>query len=350
MTEAGYAYIYTLPYWIFTDDTELWRGNQVEYNDYIYAIYPPHRNSDYPFLNTPTKIHFEQIPGLKTNENITVEPFNILLPDMGDPQKRLIIWPGGIDKLDPIKIPKDSVRIDILPKSKNKFQPDEAKRFLNNLMQLVRWKTKQWWITRSSYALSSSGAFPIVINTQRLPIKTTIRLLPVISTCGLFGDEAILTESLWIECSTQACLDDVNVPVYDFLLLEAKYFLGVKDIRQTILEASSAVDICKEITFQRLWCAKHPGKLYDESKRFDLLRNMNYPKHLDFKFQNHFHRSYKQEHPHEWTEIKNLYDTRNNIAHGGHNEYGAPPVVVDYDVCRKFVLAADHCVSWLLNL
>ena len=350
MTAAGYAYVYTVPYWIFTEDTEKWNGIKVDDKNYLYLVYPPHRHSPYPFLNTPTKMNLEQIPGLRILGNITAEPFNILLPVMGKPLKRNIIWPGGIDKLDPCSIPKDSVRIDMLSKSGYTFEPKDANRFLNNLMQLVRWKTKQWWITRSSYALSKSGAFPIAIDTHHLPVKETIRPLPVITTSGLFGDELNLTEALWEECISHTCLDQEPIPVYELLLLEARYFVGVNEIRQSILEASSAVDFCREITFERLWCAKYPGKIFDDKRRNDLLRNWDYPRHLDVLFNKHFGRSYKLERPQHWSYINCLSKSRNNVAHGKPSEYGDPPVTVDNKLCRQFITASEDCVKWLMSI
>jgi hypothetical protein len=147
VTEAGYAYIYTLPYWIFTeDDDEKWQGFNIDYKNYIYKIYPPHRQGRLPFLNTPTEIHTKQIPGLRSAENITLDPSFILVPIIGDPLTKAIIWPDGKNQSDLLSLPKDSIRIDILPKTEQAYQPDEANRFLKNLMELVRWKTKQWWI------------------------------------------------------------------------------------------------------------------------------------------------------------------------------------------------------------
>jgi hypothetical protein len=134
------------------------------------------------------------------------------------------------------------------------------------------------------------------------------------------------------------------------LLLEARFFIASGAIRQSTLEASSAVDICKEITFQRLWCENNPGKRYDEGRRGKLLRNWDYPRHLDIKFKNHFGKSYKKEHYQEWSTINNLYEARNNIAHGGPNQYGSPAVAVDEKVCRSFIMASEHCVRWLLNI
>lgn len=350
MSKVGYTYIYTLPYWIFTEDDDKWEVIGIDYNNYVYRVYRPYRHDKLPFLNTPTEIHTKQIPGFESAQNTTFDPSFYGLPTIGDPLKKQLIYPGHENKLDPKLLPKDSIRIDVLPKTGEMFQPVEADRFINNLMELVRWKTKQWWITRSSHGICRVGAFPFPIDRNSVPVKDKVRPFKPFTAIPLYGDEANLSDSIWKECLASACLDNEQVPVYEMLLLEARYFLASGDIRQATLEASSAVDICKEIIFQRLWCANNPGKSYGDSKRNKLLRNWDYPRHLDVKFSNHFRRSYRQENPQEWSEINYLYEARNNIAHGGPNQYGQPPVVVNEKVCRGFVMASTHCMGWLLEL
>jgi len=115
--KAGYTYIYTLPYWVFTEDDEGWEGITVDYQNYIYRVYPPYRHDKLPFLNTPTVIHTKQIPGFRSVDNITFDPSFFGLPTIGDPLKKQLIYPAQENKLDPQLIPKDSVRIDILPKT-----------------------------------------------------------------------------------------------------------------------------------------------------------------------------------------------------------------------------------------
>jgi hypothetical protein len=197
MTKSGYAYIYTLPFWIFTEDNGQWLGYSVEYQNIIYRVYPPHRHGRSPFLNTPTVIHSSQIPGLTAADNITFDPSVITLPTIGQPLKVQLIWSSDASKLDSKLIPKDSIRIDILPKTGELFQSVEADRFLKHLMEQVRWKTKQWWITRSNQALSRKGAFPFPINQDSIPISEEIRPFSPITCYTIFGDEKNLNESIW---------------------------------------------------------------------------------------------------------------------------------------------------------
>jgi len=133
------------------------------------------------------------------------------------------------------------------------FQPVEADRYISKLMKLVRWKTNQWWITRSSQGICRVGAFPFPIDKHGAPVRDEVRPLKPFTAIPLYGDEVNVSNSIWNDCLAGACLDIEQVPVYEMLLLEARYFLASDNIRQSTLETSSAVDICKEIVFKKLW-------------------------------------------------------------------------------------------------
>ena len=158
-----------------------------------------------------------------------------------------------------------------------------------------------------------------------------------------------LDQTLW-----KSCLADLGsateVPVFDLLLLEAEYYVAVEDLRQAVLDADAACEHLKEVVFQRLWESRNSGKVYNEKRRNDLLRNWDMPRQLDQKFKAHFGRSYKEEHPGEWSTVESLWQARNNVAHGASNEYGTPPTAVTSKTALQFVRAAGHCVRWLRGL
>jgi hypothetical protein len=347
---TGYAYVFTLPYWIFIEADETWVAHDVKYKNLRYRIYAPHRHSQMPFLNTPTILNINQVPGLSTDKHVEFEPSVIAVPTIGEPLKMQLFWPGGPHKVPPHLIPKDSVRIDIFALEGNEFHPNEADRFLKQTMEYVRWRTKQWWIGRSSTALFRLRAFPFPIHQNGALVKRQVRMLRPTTISTIYGNEVRLSKSTWEKCLISAVSGNEQIPIYDTLIAEAKYFAGSGDIRQSILEASSAVDICKEIAFRRLWLAKNPGKEFGKSRRDKTLRNWDCPRHLDNVFIRHFGRSYKREHPEEWFEINRLWEARNNIAHGGPTECATPPVTIDWKACRRFVEASMHCLSWLISL
>jgi hypothetical protein len=355
---GGFAYLFPLPYWLFVDPADPPSIVEVKVDAFVFRLYPPFRDKSAQFLTLPNSVNPIRIPFRPyraPSRPVEVLPAPISLPQFGGDSAgnmRVKFWRGGragsADLPPEENLPKDFIRVDGYGPAAD-MTADRAVEFFRSVMGLLRWRSGQWWITRSSQGLSSATYLSFAVSAAGSAVATRTRYSGVVKVHTLRGDEREVTEVMWRQ-AIQDAADGVLVPFYELLLLDARYFHSIVDLRQAVLQADAACEHLKEVVFEKLWTKRNPGKIYDSERRSQLLRNWDLPRHLDTKFQNHFRRTYKGEHPVEWQVIHNLWEARNNVAHGGPNAFGQPLIEVESKHVTEFLGAAKHCITWLLSL
>jgi hypothetical protein len=360
MLETSEAFVFTYPFWIYINHKDPPRPIHMNIDGRKVRFYPPFRNAPPTFVNQsrledPKKVPF--LPGKQPDYAtfLIVPPpvFIFKVKDTGEVNESELAGFSegpfqGPSPLPEDAFPKDGMRLDITA-TDHTTTTGIAYEVSSRLMQLLRWRSGQWWISRSMAGITQIGPLQFSVNSdggyRRKPQLPT----PIVAARTPSGHEQSVNHAIWTQSITDL-VDGTEVPVHELLMADARYFFSIGDLRQAVLEADGACEYLKEITFDKLWSARNPGRTYDKAKREDLLRNWDLPRHLDEKFQNHFRRSYKGEHPTEWNEINNLWSARNNVAHGAPTEFGDPPVKVDEAIMQRFMDAATHCTRWLMSL
>jgi hypothetical protein len=357
---TGTAFVFPLTFGIYCDLHPIQAIKEIDIEGVTVRFYPPYRDkSDHYLVETHSidkkKVPFRQLQKLQFKP-IHLLPAAIAIPHFADDNKE----PAGVTMFAPETIssgevrprlnqlPKDCFRLDVIGLNEDDAEK-VATRWFEHFMDLLRWRSRQWWIRRSNLGISRPRMFSFAIKANGDIVPTNTQYSGVTTVRTLIGSERRVVSTIW----TQAIEDMRNgnePPFHEVLLLDAHYFHALGDLRQAVLLSDLACENLKEIIFKRLWCRQNPGKLYDEERRNKLLRNWDLPRHIDLKFKDHFRLSYKDLFPDHWQHINNLWTTRNNVAHGGPNQFGDPPIEVTPEICREFLRSAEHCVGWLNGL
>ena len=120
-------------------------------------------------------------------------------------------------------LPLDSIRLDVYSPIHNHESGEvgtAALQFKKQFMELLRWRSKQWWITRSSYGLSSVENFSFRVTTGGAVRPDTLQLGGEGRARTPDGKEKLIDADIW-----NIAINDIKagtqVPVYELLLLEA---------------------------------------------------------------------------------------------------------------------------------
>lgn len=331
--KSGVSHLFTYPYWIFVDTTISLPITEISLEDNLVRIYPPFRSGKANFLPMPF-INPRNIP--------SIHPITVLI----DPRtKDLAViprfdrQPDGTFSLTfyssndwgtpPIKFPMDSIRVDVLGDKEDSYLVYDV---VEKLLKQLRWRSNQWWIGRSSDVLSGHKRNSFDISEKGEPLSV---LQGIVRARTLSDFEKAIDVPIW-----QSAIADIQnaneAPLYDVLLLDARYFAAANDIRRSLLDSATACELAKNMTFERLNLPKDGTDLI---------------KHISEKLEEKINRSYKTEEPDNFKIIKDLWVARGNIAHGKiEYRYEGQPVVIDKERCFKFAEAAENCVRWLEKL
>jgi hypothetical protein len=178
-----------------------------------------------------------------------------------------------------------------------------------------------------------------------------------VNISGVPASTKVVGEEVWKQ-TLEDFSDGRSIPLNSLLMLDARYFKAIGDIRQATLNAAAGLENLKEATAERLWAVRNPGQAYTRSQRDKLFKGasapfipaFSLPRHVDESFQAAFGRSYRLEHPAEWQGVNNLWNARNSVAHGDLPEFGSPPVEVTSHILSDMLRAAEHCAAWLSSL
>ncbi len=345
---TGTSFLFSFPFWIFVNRDSSLSIQKFHFSGANIRIYPPFRSGQANFIPMPY-IDPHAIP-FRAGEEIEFAPdFRILsvttipgLDSEGRPTA-FAVWESDW-QCPPRAFPMDSLRLDVYAGSNAARVSMEVR---NQLMSLLRWRSRQWWINRSVDAL---------LGQLRNTFPVTPRGRPLDQPEGesqfrtFHGDEQIIDEHLWLQVINDI-RNGIQVPAEEMLLLDAKFYMNSGDVRRAVLDAAGACEIAKDEAFERLWPKYGTGKQYrrgrvTQAKGYDLDR------HISSGMKEYAGRSYADEQPTMFKAIEDLWNARGNIAHGHENVFyrNGKRYVVNQEVALKFAIAVEDCVHWLQAL
>lgn len=133
------------------------------------------------------------------------------------------------------------------------------------------------------------------------------------------------------------------------LLLDAYNFLVNTDYSRMILSLSWALEIYRDQILEVLW-----GKLNKKGafKSGKVLSGNNLTHHLDIDLKKFCGESFKETHAKEYNDICNIWNSRNNVAHGKSAFFYTNGKMTYLSNENSLVLfeSAQVCMNWLFNL
>lgn len=333
---SGMAYVYSFPFWLYVDTSSPLPVEEVQLGELEVRIYPPFRCGPANFISMP-HIDFQQIPFLPdANPNklqfkiLHAVAYPLLEINREGKTSLFVATTGKWDKqINPF--PMDCLRMDILQKEKE-GDLNIAKPIVRKLLDLIRWYTKQWWINHSIDGL-------LGYQRSKFPIAKNGIILKEPLSCGsmrtISGDERPLNTDVW-----RSVIGDLNSqkepPSYDLLLLDARYFSSVGDIKRTVLDLAMACEQALALAVNRIRRSQIGNKPIK-------LPGNDLSKKLGTHLKKYTTRSYQDEAFMEFSIIKNLWSTRNNVAHGKQVKVGEKEV-------NEFIRSSQHCIRWIESL
>lgn len=347
----GTSCLFSFPFWIMVDTTTSLPIVEIKLGEASAIFYPLFRSGAANFIPMPP-INPHQIPfapGFDVNFSPafslpTMAVFPVLgLSAEGTASVHLQWTPVWTQSLS--VFPMDSLRVDIFGMEEKTAEGICSDAVLT-FMQLLRCRSRQWWIEHAADAGNLRGSFQVLENGVPSGEQPSFRGIGG----TVVGDEKAVDSNTWLETLKE--LEGGTVaPLYDLLVLDARYFAVTSNIRRSVLDAAVACEQARDVHYERLWNQKTGGLQYKSSR---IIKGNNLPNHLSediLKFTNNAH-SYAKEHPTEFAIIENLWDCRGNVAHGRPAQYNQAgnTYVVDASKATKFAEAAGHCVRWLESL
>jgi hypothetical protein len=355
---SGFAVLFRVRPWLFIDAANPPQIVSTQVDGLNLRFYCPYRDRPAEALVLshifdPARIPYPPDAATSGRVNQQPEPGSLLLPVVG-------AGPGNIEAMhvmfnskgvflntfDPKRLPADSIRIDVEGTDHDKLKGQTTLLF-TSFMKLLRWRSGQWWLTRTTDGLFSPGGTSFPIDHQGAPVSGSVR--QIASMQSLSGFEQLVNKDVW-ELAINDIQSGTKVPIHEVLLLDANHSLSIADLRQVVIQAASACDIVKENTCERLWIAANPGGTYDNRQRKALMKGWDLREHFKKVLARVFRHDYRALHVEHWRTLCNLWEARNRVAHGDHNTFGSPPVEVTRNHARDFLRTARHCVDWLLSL
>ena len=326
---SGNTYVFSFPYYVLVDTTELLKVKEINFGNTMVRIYPFFRSAKANFIPTPS-ISPHNIPFLEgaqknISSNFVIDTMAVL-PIYKDGQflRNEVISSEEFRPSMEI-IPMDSFRIDVFEQNEEKAH-NIAEECFRELIQLVRYATRQWWVEHISNSGLLKCSFPILKNGYALEQPT------------IYGSSAVT-----INKNNPTCVDEIiwenvidclekglTVPLYKLLILDARHFSATKNYRRAILDAVISCEQARDIHFERIYKLKSIGSKFRLGK---VLTGNNLPTHLSedlVKLTNGKY-SYEKDFPKEFELIKNLWNVRGNIAHGRPMQYFKDSILFPID-------------------
>lgn len=342
-TVAGFAHLFSFPFWLFVNlESPLRTGLSVFPNRVGLRFYPPFRSAPANFAGAPhilaKAIPFDdRLPG----QEVTVIQMAAIpmLSGEGGPSYTFHWspnWNGSERKL----FPMNSLRIDVIGTSADEIKLDAI---LRRLLQRLRVRTRQWWITRGNSGLKNHGRNYFAID------KHGGTLTPYANAAQRvripFGFESAINDPLWITCVEEA-VGGLETPTAELSVLDAFYFVAEDDRRNAVMHGCWALEQAVESEFARLWYTKNkPGKF-----RRGFLRSRDASVHIDRCAERHFQRSFAREFPAKFQNIRHLWRARNVAAHGGTGGAYERVLNMTTEELEDLIRSVNVAVRWLQSL
>lgn len=345
----GTSYLFTYPFWIFVDKESPPNIREINAEDYLLRLYPPFRSGPANFIPSPdVNLHtIPFIPGKKPQMDLGVKQvsslaiFPTLVKGRGGNAGVHTAWGPDWAKLEAEmrESPMDSLRIDIVGSSAiDENVADQAVRNAgSDLIRVLRWRSRQWWIGRSVDALVGYLRIRFAALSDGTPIEKIESAPKYGSVSRARGDELAITAALW-DSAVQDLRVQTTVPLHALLLLDAIYFEAISDLTRSVLDCAAACELVKDTAYSRKGWPK---------SGYDL------PEHIGNNLERFLSgHSYERDHPSHFAIVRNLWDARGNITHSAQAQYRVAGQVVKVDSTRtkEFITSAEHCIAWLNTL
>lgn len=284
--EKKVAYIFSYPFAIVTH-RELAGIHDLKISGHPVTIYPP-------FSSRTDEGHFSQNVSLK---NIPYRP-NTTPPDLNP-----LVAPDVT--LTPRKSSdrKDSIRLDCPKELPYEFAAAVAEKCVN----LIRWRTMQWWIKRGREHSRTHIRNWFSANE----LGERVGGVGVFSFFyGKMGIERELNSRIWGDIA-KGLESGQNIPLSLDIFFDAIYFHSADDLRRSILETAISNELLLAETLE-IW-GLHRG--VESSKLRGVLGGNDYLDHLE-RVGRLWNRSFEQDRPNEFRWIKAAWIARGHVAHG----------------------------------
>lgn len=344
----GKSYLFTYPFWIVVDRQSPPVTAEINAAGYLLRLYPPFRSGPANFIPMPAvnphAIPFIQGAKPQIDPAFTQVPSLAIFPapaprGQGRAPVHAAWGPDWHDLADMREFPMDSLRVDIVGSngSDENVADKAARKASDELMRLLRWRSRQWWIGRSVDALVGYLRIRFSALADGTPTENIKDAFKYGSVRTTRGDEVAVTAALW-DTAVRDLRDHTSIPPHVLLLLDAMYFEAISDFIRSVLDCAAACELVKDAVYSRKGWPK---------SGYDL------PKHIGENLERLFSgRSYETDHPQHFAVIDHLWDARGNITHAGRAEYREAGQVVQVDSAKaqEFTRSAEHCVGWLEGL
>ena len=344
---AGESWLFSFPFWLIVDRSSMPQTVETEIKGLKVRIYPPFRSGaanfiPMPFVD-PLMIPFKEgtRPDIASNYKIfRLASFPRLQVNEQSKTGVQLLW-GEEWENQLNEFPKDSLRLDM---EGSHDLPDLAQDLVLRLLQLLRVRTGQWWITRSTDALLGyiRNSFPVT--ESGAPLEPP---LGYASARTVSGFEKPIDDAIWKAAITDLA-NLVDIDESRLMLLDVYYHAAARDFRLALLDAATAAEQAAEVTFERLWCAKTTSKF----KRGRVMPGDGLPDYISADMKRFIGRSYSNEHPGNFARIEDLWLARGSVAHGGLAAWtrNGQRNVVNNEVAANFAVTVRHCIEWLESL
>jgi hypothetical protein len=284
---VGSAYLFLFPF-----DIVHTAGSEpidVKYKGYEFRAFPPFANhAPEEFGVQPVRL--DRLPRL---ENTTA-------PHVGAAQiKRMVLSFTS----DQGASRSDALRVDL-----NADDPGLAISFVDSALELMRFHSFQWWITRDrrfddSYLRNSFG-----VNELGERVDEVMSNAKVV---GRFGIERIMDRPMF-ESVVRMAASGQQAPAAIVSLLDALYFFQTQEYRRFLIEGAVACEIL---------LVEH-GRLIAQDRDLPQglikreLGKRDFEDRLDVGLANVLGRSFAKEEPVHYEWLVAMWIARNNVAHG----------------------------------
>lgn len=216
------------------------------------------------------------------------------------------------------------------------------------ILRLVRFRTRQWWIGRGEGGRRGPmvAAYPIAGDGS-----IHGEWIHYIETPGTYELPLALTTDVWMQVM-QDLAARVDPPIYHERLLDAYYFLAERDLEAAALALANACEIARTQHFERAMRRNDPEWDLNEylRSRGDLGRNQwSLHTHLHPVAASLFGSGFREAHEDDWFAIRLLWKTRGRVAHGKRAGYEAQGVVrpVSSDMIASWIDPTRRLLEWL---
>ena len=342
--DVGRSYLFSFSFWLFVDKTNKPKIYTVQKGNKNYRFYSLFRSGESNRLPMPA-IDSSNVPFLKRRKKL---PFPV-----SGKLESLIAYPQPSDSTKlglPLlnedlearmhDIPMDSLRIDVFPSENDNIDEE-----IISFIEYLRFHSGQWWINRSIEPIYGYLRNVFLADRYGAAIEKPITTVGARTT---YGFEKAINDKIWRKSIEDWKLDR-EILLEDVLLLDAYYFLAVKDYRRFVLDTAMTCEINKNKTLKRLWKKSSFSETFYNEK---INNGTNLPKHLDESLKILNYKSLKDENIETWKWIKKLWVCRGNVAHGNTPFFHEEGIeyYIDEASAKSMIKAARETIYWLKSL